>query len=98
MIGGKVCVSCYNRQREVIAGKDAKHRKPIHLRPVVPIDISYTVDGSPRRLRLRYASGRIELMSHVLRTTPGTILFHFHSEPLATAGQRDRTAGWSVSR
>ena len=78
MIHGRRCISCYNREREVLSGQNGKRRKPIYLRPVAPIELHYITDGEPRRIQLAQATGLVEAMAHVLRTTPGDIVFHRH--------------------
>jgi hypothetical protein len=90
MIGHRVCVSCYNRAREFLSGKNAKGRAPMFLRSVFPINLHYTVDDKPARIRLKRATGCVEVMLHILRTTPGQISFHWHATP--QAGDRPREA------
>lgn len=77
MINGIRCVSCYNREREVMAGKNAKGTAPVKLGPLFPINLSYIVDGSPQRFSTKCARDLMEPMVSVLRTTRGSIAFAF---------------------
>jgi hypothetical protein len=77
MIRERECVSCYNRAREVISGRNAKGNAPSVLRPVFPIEVRYLVDGAPHRYAAPHATGRIELIAHLLRTTAGLLVFHW---------------------
>ncbi len=78
MIGNKVCVSCYNRRRELRAGKNARGNAPIELmqRPVHPIEFRMAVDGRPRRVRAQGAD-LLEPMVQALRVTKGELVFAF---------------------
>lgn len=78
MIGNKVCVSCYNRRRELRAGKNARGNAPIELmqRPVHPIEFRMAVDGRPRRVRAQGAD-LLEPMIQALRLTKGELAFAF---------------------
>lgn len=79
MIGGRVCVSCYNRAREMRAGKNARGNRPIELlqSPLRTVEIRLEVDASARRMRDRETSSMTETMLQVLRTTKGEIAFGF---------------------
>lgn len=77
MIRRRKCVNCYNRQRELLAGCNAKGTAPSKMLPLGALDVSYTVDGNARRYRTRYAIGRQEVIAHLLRTVPGKLMFGF---------------------
>jgi hypothetical protein len=79
MIGNRVCVSCYNRQREMKAGKNARGNKPVELlqNPLRALELRLEVDGTARRFRDRETSSSTETMVQVLRTTKGEIAFGF---------------------
>lgn len=79
MIEGRKCINCYNRQREYVAGRNAKGTAPTKMRPLHEVEVRYTVDGRPSRFRSKLATGVPEIVAHVLRTTPGRINFHFHA-------------------
>jgi len=74
MIGGRRCVSCYNREREVRAGRDARGNPPIGLRAPRGVTIQAVIDGAPRIIA-GHVVDTTELVAHVLRTTAGRIAF-----------------------
>lgn len=82
MINNTRCISCYNREREVLAGRNAKGGVPSKLRKLYPIEITYAVDGVPRRYKSDRAVDVIEPMIDVLRKTKGDIVFSFSSKPM----------------
>jgi hypothetical protein len=79
MIGNRLCISDYNRSREMRAGKNARGNAPVKLleRPLHSIELMVEVDGEARRLRDRETSGMSETMVQILRTTKGEISFGF---------------------
>lgn len=88
MIRNRACVSCYNREREVKAGRNAKGKVPSKLAPLIPVEVAYTANRTPRRYRSRHAVGAPEVMAHIMRTVPGQIIFHFKPEaPHITQGR-----------
>jgi hypothetical protein len=83
MIGGRLCISCYNRNRELAAGKNAKGNRPVELqaRAPHPVEAIVTIDGEARRARV-LATGLPELLLQTLRTTKGSITFAFAGPPI----------------
>jgi hypothetical protein len=79
MIGNRRCVSCYNRQRELAAGTNARGNAPVKLmeRPLHAVEIRLDVDGLVRRLRDRESTGTPETVVQALRTTKGWLAFSF---------------------
>lgn len=45
IISKRVCVSCYNRERELKLGKNAKGKAPIHAKPMKSIEVYVTGKG-----------------------------------------------------
>jgi hypothetical protein len=66
MIHNRVCVSCYNREREVRAGRNGRGHAPRELASVVTIHAAYTVDG-----QLRPAEARTVAVPHKARVRIG---------------------------
>lgn len=79
IIGGRICVSCYNRQREMKVGKNARGNRPVELlqSPLHPVELIVDVDGTAARLRDRETSGLTETVVQFLRTHTGEIAFGF---------------------
>lgn len=78
MIGGRVCVGCYNREREVIAGKNARGNRPERLRPVHHVGLNVLVNGQLRRERRLVVDG-VEAVKQTLRSTRGRVAFAFRA-------------------
>jgi hypothetical protein len=79
MIYNRRCVGCYNRQREMQAGRNARGNVPRELlrRPLRTVEVMLDVDGEVHCLRDRDSSGMAETVVQVLRTTTGMISFAF---------------------
>lgn len=58
MINDRVCVSCYNREREVRAGANGRGNRPRELAGLGHIPVRIAVDGVIRRPELRTAAVR----------------------------------------
>jgi hypothetical protein len=79
IVGGRACVSCYNRAREMRAGRNARGNLPVELlqRPLHRVEVLVEVDGLARRLVDRETSGLTETVVQFLRTHTGEIAFAF---------------------
>lgn len=80
MIGGRVCVSCYNREREVLNGRDGRGKVPKSLPMVRPYQVAAVVNGHLRSVRVAYAADGPEAVLQVLRNTSGEVVFGFHPQ------------------
>jgi hypothetical protein len=69
IIGGKVCVSCWNRAREMRLGRNARGNRPVELlaRPLHRVVVLVTVDGVTRRHVDPESSGLTETVIHFLQ-------------------------------
>lgn len=78
MIGNRLCVSCYNREREVRIGKNGKGTVPTKLK-LADMVLGVVLDaGSANARRVVYrapAVNRDELETDVLRRTIGRVEF-----------------------
>ena len=107
IIGGRVCVNCYNREREMIAGKNARGNLPTTLLRERPLRIAVfcvTVDGKSERREVEGVVDMLEPVLQTLRTTKGEIWFSFAGQiPEVSQGDlfRDRGVGggrWTIER
>lgn len=99
IIGGRLCISCWNRARELRLGRNARGNKPIELmqKPLCPVELLVAVDGEVRALRDRETSGLVESLIQVLRTTKGEIAFGFAGAGIQRQhGGADAAAGAEV--
>lgn len=77
IVGGRLCVSCYNRRRELKLGVNGRGNVPVELmqRPLVAVEVIVEVDGEVRRIQDPETSGLLESMIQILRTVRGEICF-----------------------
>jgi hypothetical protein len=81
MIRGELCVSCYNRQRELLVGKNAKGTAPVKAARLQPHRIRVAVDGATVSDHVRpLAADTDEVMVSILRRTPGHVMFGFFGQ------------------
>lgn len=83
LIRGTICVGCYNREREVLIGRNAKGNVPSQCRPIYPIALSCIISNGERvevRLFDRAAS-LLEVKIATLRTEPKACAFGWVSAP-----------------
>jgi hypothetical protein len=80
MIQDRICVSCRNREYEMIRGRNAKGTAPVNLRRLYPMILSYTLNGHPRRYRAPLATSILETIVQVLRVTKGKVTFAFKGD------------------
>jgi hypothetical protein len=78
LVGGHRCISCFNREREYIRGKNAKGSKPVHAIPLHRRTVCYAVEGGDvQDLTIPHSRDLVELMMTVLRTKGGRPFFYF---------------------
>lgn len=82
LIAGTRCVSCYNREREVLVGRNSKGTCPKKHKRLHPIQISYTVNGGLVNKKTAPAQDILERFIAVLRSTKGKVVFGFNGATL----------------
>jgi hypothetical protein len=87
LIGKHLCVSCYNRQRELLAGKNAKGTRPIKLAPLSLRRLRYKAGKAVKTLCMPLSVDTEELMVTVLRDSQDTVKFGWHAEIRGTHAQ-----------
>lgn len=75
LIAGLHCVSCYNRSREVLLGRNAKGKRPEKHPPLEPRMVRFWSDGSTHVLRREHTVGVDELVVETLRDQPRRVVF-----------------------
>lgn len=81
MIGGRICVSCYNRELEVLKGRDGRGKVPKNLPQVHAEAVAMVVNGRFACVQVAYAVDLLEAQLVVLRKTEGEVRFGFHPKP-----------------
>ncbi|MEX3934834.1 hypothetical protein AB4Y32_24105 [Paraburkholderia phymatum] len=75
LIGRRICISCYNRQRELFVGKNSKGTKPVKLAALDRRQITYVTAGEVKTLALERSADMDELVVSVLRDEPHSVRF-----------------------
>jgi len=79
LIGRRLCPSCYNRERELRVGKNARGTDPIKITPVGHTAVRVSSSIKPHQVALVAASRR-EVALHVLRTDVSALIVrHQHA-------------------
>lgn len=76
LIGGELCPSCYNRQREWLIGRNAKGTRPT-MAPLQPRRLHFLADGQPQDRLVPRTADTIEAVVAVMRSVAGAIVIGF---------------------
>lgn len=87
LIGRMVCVSCYNRAREMSIGRNAKGTAPVKHCHLAPRSIRYLHGDEVRTLAVRQSIDTEELMVAVLRDSKKRAVFAFAGQAPAAIKQ-----------
>lgn len=87
LIRGSICVSCYNRERELIAGKNAKGSFPTHAKRIQSLD--YAVQGSASQIHIERVCTPVEAAVMAFRTCSGKAV-RMLTASFVIAGTRNR--------
>lgn len=82
-----LCVSCYNREREFMAGRNAKGRVPTRMAPLHRRALKVVEAGSTRILARDLTAGLEELMAAALRDSKRSATFAFNGRASARFAQ-----------
>lgn len=75
LIHGHLCVSCYNREREYLKGRNAKGNVPVMHPPLHRLVARYMAGGKVKTRVIEHAVGMAELVFAVLRDEPKQATF-----------------------
>lgn len=81
LIGGMICVSCYNRQAEWTKGRNAKGTKPVKLAQLDPRRVLMRHGDDVCVLARRLTADTDELVVAALRDSKNAVLFAWNSTP-----------------
>lgn len=84
-----VCVSCINREYEIVRGVNAKGSAPSRLKPLHQAAVLFCADGEVQKAAFPRVTGRLEAVLRVLRTRPGEVEFAWSPAELPQLPQRD---------
>jgi hypothetical protein len=72
LVAGRLCVGCYNRQREALAGRNRRGSFPIEHRPLYGIEVTALRAGNTERVRIDGVVGLAEAVIVATRCTGTT--------------------------
>lgn len=75
LIHGHLCVSCYNREREYLKGRNAKGNRPVMHPDLHRLSIRYRTGGEVKTLTIAHAVDTSELVVAALRDEPKQVTF-----------------------
>jgi hypothetical protein len=81
IIGGTRCILCYNREREMRIGRNARGNAPkalLKTKPLLQFDYLIEIDGAARHAVSDPAIDLFESVFQTMRTTRGSLAFAFH--------------------
>lgn len=78
MVGHNLCVSCYNRQCEMLRGANAKGQPPKLHPPLFPVQVLVSVGGKPKVVKAEKCADTIEVVVAMLRDESKRVLFSFY--------------------
>lgn len=87
LIGGMHCVSCYNRSREFLLGRNAKGTAPVKLQGLASRCIRFRHGDEVRTLKVRHSVDTDELLVATLRDSKSRVVFAFNSTTPAAIRQ-----------
>lgn len=84
LIRKSICVSCYNREREVMIGKNAKGGAPIHCRKVSSATLACVmgVNSAVKVRRFDRVSSPLEAVLSTIRAEPEAVSFGWIAPPI----------------
>lgn len=86
LLGGTLCVSCYNRERELRVGANSKGVQPKKAAELLHRAVCLVeLKGDALLLELEYCTGRNEAKEVIKRRWPGARLADYEIQPARTA-------------
>lgn len=88
LIRKSICVSCYNREREVMIGKNAKGGAPVHCRQVSSATLACVLgsDAAVKVRRFDRVTSRLEAVLATIRTETQTVSFGWIAPAIVRGG------------
>ena len=87
LIGRHVCVSCKNREYEVMRGANAKGTAPVKAGRLDPRRLTFNANGDLRQVRMQVSADMDELIVATLRDSRNRVSFAYNSRPPAAVRQ-----------
>jgi len=72
---GRICISCYNRGREVMIGKNARGAVPKYLPAMISVHVAYQDDGVLRQVDVNQVADETEARLALVRKSSHVLAF-----------------------
>ncbi|HED33724.1 MAG TPA: hypothetical protein ENJ08_05825 [Gammaproteobacteria bacterium] len=72
---GRICISCYNRGREVMIGKNARGAVPKYLPAMISVHVAYQDDGVLRQVDVEQVADETEARLSLVRKSSHVLAF-----------------------
>lgn len=73
LIRGVICLSCYNREREVLIGKNRKGNVPKFCPPIISCQLAVVGDVGTEVVKVERVASRVEAVVTILREKPARL-------------------------
>lgn len=80
LICGSLCVSCKNREYELVRGRNARGQYPSRLKPLAAHSLPYWENGAPLRITKPLATSSTELIVDLLRDAHHLLTFAWRAQ------------------
>lgn len=89
LIRKSICVSCYNREREVAIGRNAKGGAPVNCRQVSSATLACLIgeEATMRVQRFDRVTSRVEAVLSMVRTETKAVAFGWVAPPIVREGR-----------
>lgn len=74
IVGRQICISCWNREREVMKGSNSKDATPVKWAHLRPATLTIVQDGKQKTISVGLRTGRAECERLVAQAHPGATL------------------------
>lgn len=78
LIWDLICISCYNRQREFVIGRNARGLTPVRLRPLAARRVGFLEQGAVTVKRMALTASSSEVLLATLRHARHAVAFGWH--------------------
>jgi len=83
LVAKAICVSCYNRQREWVIGRNAKGTKPVKQKPLYHIRLPHLSGDKLTVARAEYVESTAEMIIRILKSSRQQVTFGFAARAMA---------------
>lgn len=91
IVGGTLCVSCWNREREFVKKCNAKGKAPVNFAPLADRQVGIMVEGQPTWMRFKDTQNAREPIARAIRQREGA---RFHGQHPGVSTWNEKAQRW----